>query len=226
VAQIKITNATEFNHLLQALCRELVEAHNHFNLYRDLQGAISDYGEEMNQSRTFWYLTLESHLDASIVRLCKIYEHHNRKDTLNLRNLLDTIQANIAFFDTANFRERLKDNPFVESLSEDSRKPDEKQLQEDIAYVDRKNSLVQSLMMWRDNVVAHRNTHYVISQKNLGDDYPLTIENIEELLAKADEILNRYSILFSAGAYSMHIIGEDDYKFVLKSIRDHLDLQK
>ena len=223
MAQIKITNATEFNRLLQALCRELVEAHIHFNLYSDLQDAIPHYQEELNQSTAFWSLTMQAHLDASIVHLCKIYEQHGK--TLTLRNLLDTIKANIDLFDTVNFRERLKDNAFVESLSAESRKPDEKRLQKDIAYVE-KDSLVKTLIIWRGNAVAHRNTHYVIREKSLGDDYPLTIENIKIMLTKAAEILNRYSILFSAGAYSMHMYREKDYEFVLESIRVHLDLKK
>jgi len=199
-----------------------VEAHIHFNLYSNLQQAIPHYQEELNQSTAFWSLTIRAHLDASVVRLCKIYEHH--QGSLNLRNLLDTIQANIAFFDTVHFRERHKDNPFVESLSVEARKPDEKQLQKDIDYVtgkdkdeeqskedSRKNNPVKSLMMWRHKVVAHRDTHFIIRQKNLADDYRLTIADIAELLMKADEILNRYSILFDACAYSMHMIREDDY---------------
>ena len=123
---IKISNSKQFQSLLEALASELVEANIHYKLHRGLADSIPDYLTELNQSPTFWSLTLKSHLDVSMYRLCKIYDQHSK--SLNLKNLLDTIKKNIGLFDVENFRERLKENPFVESLCEDSRKPDKKQL--------------------------------------------------------------------------------------------------
>ena len=39
--------------------------------------------------------------------------------SLSLLSLLDTIAINVHYFDEAEFRERLKDNPFVDSLAGD-----------------------------------------------------------------------------------------------------------
>ena len=220
--EIKILDSAEFQSLLDALASELVEANIHFKLYADLTGAISEYQEEYNQSTAFWSLTLQAHLDAAVFRLCKIYDQHT--NTLNLRNLLDTIKANISVFDTEDFRQRLKGNPFVESLSDESRKPDEKQLEIDLVYVSEENPLVKNLIVLRNNFFAHRSAKNAITKRNLAEDYPLTIKNVEELLVDGMRLINRYSSLFRASTYSTNMVGRDDFQFVLKSIREHLAL--
>jgi hypothetical protein len=220
--EIKIVDSAEFQSLLEALASELVDANIHFKLYADLTGAISEYQEEYNQSTAFWSLTFQSHLDAAVFRLCKTYDQHTK--TLNLRNLLDTIKANISVFDTKDFRERLKDNSFVGSLSAESRKPDEKQLETDLVYVSEENPLVKNLIVWRNNFFAHRSAKNAIKKRNLAEDYPLTIKNVEELLVEGMRLINRYSSLFRASTYSTNMVGRDDFQFVLKSIREHLAL--
>ena len=220
--QLVIQSSVEFEHLLDALANELVDANIHFKLYDDITGRIAEFQQELNQSNTFWSLTFQAHLDASVFRLCKIYDQNSR--SLNLRNLLDTINGNLGIFDQANFRERLKDNPYVESLSADSRKPDEPQLQQDLRFVSDDNSLVKNLTVWRNNFFAHRSTNHVIKKGDLSGNYPLTISDVESLLVEGMRILNRYSSLFRASTYSTNIIGRDDYRFVLESVRANLAL--
>ena len=222
--EIKISDSAEFQSLLEALASELVEANIRFKLYADLTESISEYQEEYNQSTAFWSLTFQSHLDAAVFRLCKIYDQHAK--TLNLRNLLDTTKANIYVFDTEDFRERLKDNPFVESLSADSHRPDEEQLEGDLVYVSEGNPLVKNLTIWRNNFFAHRSAINAITKRNLADDYPLTVENVKELLVEGMKLINRYSNLFRATTYSTNMIGRNDFQFVLKSIREYLAMEE
>lgn len=120
--KIKITNSEEFSRLLETLTNETVTACIHFKLYSDLEAARPDYSVEFNESWTFWWLTFQAHLDTTLFRLCKIYEPHPQ--SLNLRNLLNIIKENAKFFDEDNFRERLKGNPFVDSLASSFKKPD------------------------------------------------------------------------------------------------------
>jgi hypothetical protein len=137
--------------------------------------------------------------------------------------LLDTIAAHLDIFDTERFRERLKENPFVESLASDARRPDEKQLREDITFSSNENQLVKNLTIWRNNLFAHKSAGNIVSARKISTDYPLTEKEIDELLKKGIEILNRYSQLFRASVYSTKIIGHDDYKFVLESVKIRLD---
>ena len=97
--QIKIQNSEEFLRLLNALVDELVAAQIHFKLRQDLYAAMPEYSEEFGQSWTFWSLTLEAHMDAVVHRLCRAYDQRGGSPpSLNLRNLLDTIEANLHFF--------------------------------------------------------------------------------------------------------------------------------
>jgi hypothetical protein len=215
--QIKIGSSQEFGRLLNALADEMVSACIHFRLYSDLETARKSYIVELNESKAFWSLTFKAHLDTVLFRLCKIYDQHSL--SLNLRNLLDTIQANIDIFDVEQFRERLKDNPFVDSLSSNSTKPDLGQLEKDSDYVSEVNPSVKALVFWRNNFFVHRSAKHVAKNRNLADHYSLSLTNVEQLLKEGICILNRYSSLFRANTYSTQIVGHDDYKNVLEAIR-------
>ena len=218
--QIKIDDSQEFGRLIKALTDEMVSACIHFRLYSDLEAARKNYSKELNQSWTFWSLTFRAHLDTVLFRLCKIYDQHS--SSLNLKNLLDTIQANIDIFDVEHFRERLKDNPFVESLAFSSTKPDLEQLERDTNFVSEANPPVKALVFWRQKYFAHRSAKHVAKNRNLADHYALNLNEIEQLLKEGIDILNRYSTLFHSISYSTKIVGHDDYLNVLEAIRSVL----
>lgn len=216
--RINITNAKEFERLLDALCDEAVTACIHFRLYKDLEAARSDFAIAFQQSWTFWSLTFQSHWDTTLFRLCKIYDQNT--GSLNLRNLLDTIEGNLGVFDVENFRERLKNNPFVESLSAEATRPAVDELRKDLDTVTDVDSKVKALVFWRNNFFAHRSAKHVAEKNQLADHYSFGIADAEALLSNAMRILNRYSFLFRASSYSTQIVGHDDYLYVLRTIAD------
>lgn len=215
--ELNIKSSEEFERLLDALANELVNANISFKLHSDLIASIPEYKVELNESATFWTLTFQSHLDAALFRLCRVYDTHPKSNSLG--NLLDTIKANLYIFDELNFRERLKDNPFVDSLAQSARKPDLKQLDEDREYASEKNPLVNTLIKWRNNIFAHRSAKNIIRKKNLKVDYPFSKNDVSDLLERGVSILNHYSGLFRAVSHSTQIVGHDDYKHVLSYIR-------
>src|SRR5437763_15135400 len=113
--QLKIKSSDEFETLLNALATELVHANIYFKLHYDLKSATTEFENEISQSRTFWFLTFQSLLDAALFRLCRIYDTDPRSN--GLFNFLNMIKENLHIFDETNFRERLKDNPFVDNLA-------------------------------------------------------------------------------------------------------------
>lgn len=218
--QIEIDSSQEFGRLLNALAEEMVSACIHFRLHSDLEAARKSYITELNQSPAFWSLTFQAHRDTVLFRLCKIYEQHS--SSLNLKNLLDTIKANIDIFDVEQFRERLKDNPFVESLASSPTKPDLEQLEKDNDFVSETNPSVKALIFLRNNFLYHRTPKLVAKNRKLADYYDLAWEDIERLLKEGMYILNRYSSLFHANRYSTQIVGHDDYRNVLEAVRNVL----
>lgn len=223
--KITIRNSSEFNRLLTALVDELIDAQIHFTLYENLVAAMPQYRSEFNESWTFWSLTLEAHLDSAILRLAKSYDQYGRR-TLNLPNLLDTIKANLDLFAEQNFRERLKDNPFVDSLAAIPRVPDAAQLNEDIRSVSPTNPLVKKLLKWRNNFYAHRNVDHALNPHGFASSTPLTVQDIGTLLANGVRIINRYNGLFSATSTSTNIVGRNDYVNLLQSVRESLNARE
>jgi hypothetical protein len=222
--KLKIKSAEEFRHLLTALLDDIVDARLYFTLHQNLAKAVEEYTTEFNQSPTFWGLTFHAHIDAVMLRLCRIYDTYERS-VLNLRNLLETVQAHLSIFEKPYFRERLKKNPFVESLAAELKPPDEAQLRKDIEMVTHSDPLVRKVVMWRNNYVAHRNSHYVLNPKKF-DTHPLPFGEIDVLLKRALQIGNRYSKLFDASAHATLMIGRHDYKYVLQAVREHVDACK
>jgi hypothetical protein len=221
---IRIRDSKEFGQLLEALADEIVIAFIHFRLYSDLKSDVNNYVTELNQSPAFWSFTFRAHIDTVLSRLCRVYEQHS--SSLNLKNFLNTILANINIFDVEHFRERLKDNPFVDSLSSSPTKPDIGQLKKDIHYVSDANPSVKTLLIWRNNIIVHKSAKHANKDFNLPNDYPLSLNNIEQLLKEGMVILNRYSNLFHATTYSTKIVSHDDYRNVLDAIRTVISQSK
>jgi len=220
--EIKIKSADELNKLLDALALEIVDANIYHRLYSDLVDSIKDNAREFSQSNTFWSFTLDSLQDARMIRLCRVFDQKSK--SLNLFNLLETIKANVHFFEKKHFRERLKDNAFVESLAEVDRIPNESQLDKDIWFASDQNPLVKKLMIWRNNIIAHRAAKVSLGKDEILADNPLSQQEIEKLLDECFTIFNRYSSLYRASTWSRKVVGHDDYKSLLKFIR--LGLQK
>jgi len=223
--KLKLKSAEEFRRLLTALLDDLVDARFHFTLHQNLAKAGEEYAIEIAQSPTFWGLTLSAHMDAVLLRLCRAYDAYEHT-ALNLRNLLDTVRANLSIFDEPNFRQRLKGNLFVDSLAAELKSPDHTQLQKDIEVVSDSDPLVRKLVMWRHNYVAHRNSHFTLNPKKFDAQYPLLFAEIDVLLERALEIGNRYSLLYDASSHATLMVGRDDYLSVLKAVREHVEAYK
>lgn len=220
--EIKIKSADELNKLLDALALEIVDANIYHRLYSDLVNSRKDYAREFSQSNTFWSLTFDAIHDARMIRLCRVFGQE--LNSLNLFNLLETIKANIHFFDKAHFRQRLKDNAFVDSLAEVDRIPNEAQLDNDIRFASDQNPLVKKLMIWRNNIIAHRGARVSLGKDEILADNPLSHQEIETLLDGCFTISNRYSSLYRASTWSRKVVGHDDYQSLLETLK--MSLQK
>ena len=219
--EIIISNSAEFKRLLEALVDELIDAHDHFRLHQNLDAAIPDYGVEFNQSPAFWTMTRSAHMDATLIRLCKAYDLSGDKPNLNLRNFLETIEANLHLFDEPNFRERLKENAFVDSLAAQPRKPDATQLQKDLESVNKSDPLVKKLTTWRHCYIAHRSRTSALSPKAFTEQNPILFSEIKALIDNGLRIVNFYSGLFSASHHAS--LEAKDYKYLLDAVRRDLE---
>ena len=219
---IKIETGNELNRLLEALHKEIVDATIYYRLFCDLNNAFEGYSKEFAQSNTFWELTFVALQDAWSIRLCRVFDQQS--DSLTINNLLETIKKNLHFFDEENFRERLKDNAFVNSLAEQCRIPNQAQLERDIEFASCRNPSVKKLMIWRNNIIAHKGSKLALGKADKVLDNSITHHEIERLLDEGFELFNRYARLYNASSWSRTMIGHNDYQYLLNLIR--LGLQK
>jgi AbiU2 len=222
--EITISDSAEFKRLLEALVGELIDARDHFRLHQNLDAAIPDYQVEFNQSPAFWSMTLSAHMDATLIRLCKAYDLYEGKPSLNLRNFLETIKANLDLFDEPTFRERLKNNAFVDSLAAHSRKPDTARLQKDLESVSNADPLVKKLTIWRHGYLAHRSRTSALNLKAFGEKNPILFSEIEALISNGLRIVNYYSDLFNATQHTS--LEAKDYKYLLDAVRRDLEIRE
>jgi hypothetical protein len=221
---IDIVNSGQFRRLIEAMSRDIVDAQIHYKLYRDLHAALGKHMVVEAQSRTFWSLTLQAHLNACLHLLCRMYDQNLK--ALHLRSWLLTIRENLNLFDEKEFRERLKDNPYVESLARHPRKPDATILDKDLRSCSTKDPIVKTLQIHRGSQFVHKSAKNVVAERDIGDDHPLTYGDVEALLKRATEILNRYSNLFAANTYSTQIIGHDDFKFIIQCVEEKVEANR
>ena len=214
----------EFKRLLDVLASDLLEAEHHYRLYHNLQKSLEEYEGEINTYIGFWRLTFNAHCEACLLHLCRAYDNHQKKNKndkkgiLSLQSLLQIIQGNTEIFDVARFRERQRENPYVDSLAQDNRKPPDEQIQKDLKDVlDENNPLVRKLSKLRGSRIAHTDRNLILAGKD--DPAPLTWSEVKELINTGLRILNYYRELFEASIDSPMLIGENDYEQVLKIIR-------
>ena len=219
---ITIKSSDELNKLLDALAKDIVDANIYHKLFVGITNSIPDYFDETNLSKTFWSLTLRAIKEAYLLRLCRIFDQHDK--SLNLVNLLDTIKTNRHFFEVPHFKERLKDNVFVESLAEGVTIPSIEELQSDIEFASDNNPIVHKLMLWRGNVYAHTGAKTALGKfTDTLEENSISKEEVERLLDQCFSISNKYMNLYKASTWSRQIIGHDDYLSLFKFLRIGLE---
>jgi hypothetical protein len=218
---IPFRDETEFKRLFEGLANDIVGAHIHNRLYKDLLSAIEEFTLVVAQSNTFWSITLKSHLSTSLYMLTKAYDQDDR--ALHLLSFLETIKANSALFTEAKFRERKKDNPYADNLASELRIPDFASLEKDIALCSKDDPLVKTLTVHRGNAIAHRNAKKTASGISISETYPLSWDDFELLLARAIEVINKYSILFEASSYSTKPVGAKDFRYIFECVNSAIE---
>ncbi len=206
---------------IHSLASDIVDASIHWKMVLGIEEAAAKWPLVTRQSNTFWVYTLKAHLNTSVLALCRAFDQEQK--SLHLVGLLQLIQRSLSLFDDENFRERLRGNPFVESLAESASRPDASQLSADMSRCSEHDPLVKRLVKHRNNSVAHSSRKRRINGVLGPVDEEITYEDYQALLNRAVEILNRYSGLFSAEYFSTQVIGHKDYETVFRWVQEGVE---
>lgn len=196
----KIAEA-DFVNLTKALAEEIQSAHIDYQLYEDLSAAADENEIVVIQSRAFWTMTIQNHLNSAILRLCRVYDQ--QKSSMNLSKWLKIIKNNQKWF---------VKQP-VDTIA----------LDKDIEYASNDNPLVKNLTKYRGNVIAHIGENYVLDVRSTRKSFKLTHGNVKELLAKGLSIVNHYSSQYNQKSWSPNLVGADDYQFVFRELKNAIE---
>jgi hypothetical protein len=218
---IRVSSSEEFSRLLDALANDVVYANIHWKQAEGVSAALDEHPQVWAQSRTFWHLTLNANRYTALQALARAYDQN--QSSLHLLSLLRTIQVNAPLFSEPEFRKRLAGNPFVDSLAADPRTPDPAILEQDIALCSAKDPDVHALLMYRSNLLAHRNAKTTAAGTASDGQFAVPGTTVRTLLDRSRTVLNRYSYLFAAATHSVNMIGHDDYRYIFKAVQAAVD---
>lgn len=198
----QVQKRDEFQVLLNTLAGDLGRVNDRVTLYRKLTRARkSSHSKAFINAPTFWSLVLGTLQDAALQGLARAYDQRENNDVITLKTALDTIHSQPRFL--------------LDGITLDYN-----QLKADLRSVShRTNSSVKHLMLWRNNLFAHRNANKILSGRILGSEHPLKWKEIETLLVTGLDIVNRYSALFFATITSRNVVGDDDYLGLLSVLQ-------
>jgi hypothetical protein len=87
------------------LRNELNKAHTHYEISKCLNRAIQTHNTEFNEATTFFALTIDAHLFATVMSISRFTDR--RGDSLHLNVFFKFIMDNIDIFSVENFKKRL-----------------------------------------------------------------------------------------------------------------------
>jgi len=175
---------------IETIANDVVTANIHWKLVKGIDEAALLWPLTIPQSNTFWTLTVTAHVNMAILTICRVFDQEN--SSLHLLGLLRLIEKNISLFDQDQFRDRLRNNPFVSSLAETARRPDATQLSKDIALCSDSDPLIKLLQKHRGTALAHHSKKRRLNSLPLPSNERIADSDFEILLKRADDILNRY----------------------------------
>lgn len=184
----------QFNILLDTLAEGLLNAKQHYRIFKKLHESLDEYNREIYQHIGFWGWTFDAHLNMAILCLCRSYDKH--RDALSLNKFLEIIKS--------------QPNRFSEDINQD-------ELEKDIKLISNDNPLIKKILSMRDKKIAHTDIKLSIEREK--EPNLLSFEEIQILIDRGFEIYNKYRLLYNNSRISEEFSGQDDYKYILSNIK-------
>lgn len=209
-------DAKEFSRRLSALAQDIIDAHVHYKLWRELQKQQKDNPAIMAQSPAFWRLTMRAHLNSCLYHLSRVYVAE--RFCMSISMLLAAIKE-----DEKQFGRKggvAGAGPLVECLVKGSKPLDGALLNEDMKLCAVSDVLVRKLIATRAKGFSKIGTKVGVSPKRDEEALLLGFRDIDMLLARALTVFRHYSSQFEVTSQSGKVIANDDYKNLFRSVAD------
>ena len=214
---------SQFEQQIKGLIDQLFTANLHFQIGTGLRKSWREYYQELVQAHVFWQYTIHAHDTMAVLGLCRVYDNTKAGDRrcLTLRRIIETVKTNPSVFEQAEFRRRLEQNPHVDYLSQQLPKLDADQIEADIKFC-HDDGTIKELFMLRNKLIAHADYEYSIGEeKGYSKSHPLPYQDIQRLIDRGFETVNRYSGIYIATTHNDRLGSrqDQDYLEVLRALR-------
>jgi hypothetical protein len=198
----------EFENMTDKLVAELQSAHMHFEIYKEIKKQISVHSKEMNESKHFWSLTINAHLESTRSTLVRIYDQNEKN--LGIKSWL------------LEFKKNYRKQDFFESKELDnfSRIPLKNgEIGSDLKRISSEDKIVNVLYKrHRHTEIAHMSLSNAKKGVSYFEEYPLTCSVIQELIDRASTIINKYSSHHNGRNYAMTTVDNKDYEYIFERL--------
>jgi len=148
--------------------------------------------EEYNEAITFFTLTMDSHLFSTVMNLSRFIDSDS--DTLNINIFFDFVKNNLDLFSTQSFKKHLiangRDQNDADHFARSHKPITVEIVEQDQAAI--KLLRVHNIKTWQDKKIAHIQKNFVTAKRDVMRDYPIKINEIDEIINTLHTVLDRY----------------------------------
>ena len=191
-------------------------------LFKHLSEKQNDRTEAMKYAGAFFGMVSQALLTDVIMGLSRLYENSSRKSYGNLYNYLNFVSSNRSIFTVENKIIRIKNIGGLEYYIRENFESDiELIIKEQGKQLQKMESKINNLMVWRDKHYAHNDSKYFLSPEKLANDAPLLFKDIQDLVVCASQIVNKHTAQFNGQTTMISYSNVFDVDVILDIINDY-----
>jgi hypothetical protein len=210
-------NETEafFEKYREHLKYEIVRFISYFKLYRTLHERREDRINEINISKAFFQIIMDSLYSSIIIWTDKLL---SKKSDRSLLHFLSFIENNRKIFDISELKRR---RGYADDHWMLDREPITFQtIKQDRQLILNLDSL-QSIKLRRDKFHAHFDKKYFFSREKFGEDAPLKWSDFDTIFDLMKGVLNKYSASYDGTTYRLTPLNVTDVNRALDILHEY-----
>jgi hypothetical protein len=208
----KTTDELKFEEYRQQLREEAVRLACYVRVYRRLHERRQDRLAEMNLAPAFFQTVTDALFSAIVLWVDKLCDERSERGLHNFLTFVEHHQ-DILSIDALKRRRSYPDGHWMLNRE----KIDLRAIQEDRERI-RTFAPLQSFRLRRDKFHAHFDKEYFFDRGRLGDDAPLSWNDLEETVALMKDVLDRYSTAYDGDIFVLEPMNASDLDHLLEEL--------
>jgi hypothetical protein len=173
----------------------------------------------MNIAPAFFSIVLGSLYSSIIIWIAKLFNNNSKRGEKGFNNYLTLVRSHVGLLSKRSFMRRRKVRNDYWIFTQTSWTPVEIcDIEKDVDRI-KSNEVLLRIKKQRDKYYAHFDKAYFFKANKLHYDYPITLNNLNEIINLIDIIFNRYSVAFDGSAVICEPINVLDIEVLLEMLK-------